>query len=64
MLEHVTPAEIEGLLQSKQGDLGPQTINHLRRFLVRAFNKAIKRGSGSARIRPRRSIRGRCPRRS
>jgi integrase len=43
-LEHVAPADIEELLQSKQGDLGPGTINHLRRYLVRAFNKARKRG--------------------
>jgi integrase len=43
-LEHVTPADIEALLQSKHGDIGPGTINHLRRFLVRAFNKAAKRG--------------------
>jgi len=43
-LEHVAPADIEELLQSKHGDLGPGTINHLRRYLVRAFNKARKRG--------------------
>ncbi len=43
-LEHVAPADIEELLQSKQGEIGPGTINHLRRFLVRAFNKARKRG--------------------
>ncbi len=43
-LEHVAPADIEELLQSKQGDVGPGTINHVRRFLVRAFNKARKRG--------------------
>ena len=42
-LEHVASADIEELLQAKHGDLGPGTINHLRRYLVRAFNKARKR---------------------
>jgi hypothetical protein len=43
-LDHVTPACIEELLQSKQSALAPGTINHVRRYLVRAFNKARKRG--------------------
>jgi integrase len=42
-LEDVAAADVEGWLQSKEGEVGPATINHLRRFLVRAFNKAEKR---------------------
>lgn len=43
-LEHVQPADIEQLLQSKEGQVSPQTVNHVRRFVVRAFNKARKAG--------------------
>ncbi len=43
-LEHVRPGDIEKLLQSKEGELAPQTINHVRQFLVRAFNKAKRAG--------------------
>jgi integrase len=43
-LEHVAAADIEQLLQSKEGQVAPQTVNHVRRFLVRAFNKARKAG--------------------
>ena len=43
-LEHVTSADVEQLLQSKEGLLAPGTINHVRRFLVRAFNRAKKGG--------------------
>jgi len=43
-LEHLRPGEIEKLLQSKEGELAPQTINHIRGFLVRAFNKAKRAG--------------------
>ncbi len=43
-LEDVAAADVEGWLQSKEGEVGPATINHLRRFVVRAFNKAKKRG--------------------
>jgi integrase len=43
-LEHVAPADIEQLLQSKEGKISPQTVNHVRRVLVRAFNKARKAG--------------------
>ena len=41
-LERVTKGDIESLLQSKQGALAPQTINHIREFIVRAFNKAAE----------------------
>ncbi len=39
-LVHVTPGKIEVFLQAKGKDLGPQSINHLRRFLITAFNRA------------------------
>jgi len=44
LLEHVRPGDIEQLLQSKTGELAPGTINHIRQFLVRAFNKARRAG--------------------
>src|SRR6266508_3640215 len=43
-LEHVQAADIEQLLQAKEGQISPQTVNHVRRFLVHAFNKARKAG--------------------
>jgi len=43
-LEHVIPGDIEKLLQSKEGLLAPGTVNHVRQFLVRAFNKAKRAG--------------------
>ena len=43
-LEHVIPGDIEKLLQSREGVLAPGTINHVRQFLVRAFNKAKRAG--------------------
>jgi len=39
-IERLSKGDIETLLQSKQGGLAPQTINHVREFMVRAFNKA------------------------
>ena len=44
LLEHVLPGHVEELLQSKEGQLAPGTINQVRQFLVRAFNKARKAG--------------------
>jgi integrase len=44
LLEHVQPGDVEQLLQSKEGQVAPGTINHIRQFLVRAFNKARKAG--------------------
>ena len=43
-LEHVIPGDIEQLLQLKDGDLAPGTVNHVRQFLVIAFNKAKRAG--------------------
>jgi integrase len=43
-LEQVTPAAIEQLLQSKEGSFAPGTINHVRSYVVRAFNKARRAG--------------------
>jgi integrase len=39
-LADVTSGKIEVFLQSKVGELSPQSINHVRRFLMTAFNKA------------------------
>jgi len=44
LLEHVRAGDIEQLLQSKAGELAPGTVNHIRQFFVRAFNKARKAG--------------------
>src|SRR5574342_289098 len=43
-LEHVIPGDIEQLLQAKDGELAPASVNHVRQFLVRAFNKAKRAG--------------------
>jgi integrase len=42
-LVDVTKARVEAhlLTKEKAGECGPQTINHIRTFLVRAFNRAI-----------------------
>ena len=39
-LEQVGPGDVEALLNAKGRDLSPGTVNHIRAFLVRAFNKA------------------------
>ena len=44
-LRAVTASAIEIFLQSKSQVLSPKTINHLRGYLGRAFNKAIKAGT-------------------
>ena len=44
LLEHVRPGDVEQLLQSKEGQVAPGTINHIRQFFVRGFNKARKAG--------------------
>ncbi len=44
LLEHLHQGDIEQLLQAKEGQLSPGTINHIRQFFVRAFNKARKAG--------------------
>lgn len=44
LLVDLTPGLIENFLQSKTETHSPQTVNHLRRFLVVAFNRARKAG--------------------
>ncbi|HET9597729.1 MAG TPA: tyrosine-type recombinase/integrase [Anaeromyxobacteraceae bacterium] len=44
LLDHVQPGDVEQLLQSKEGQVAPGTVNHIRQFFVRAFNKARKAG--------------------
>lgn len=44
-LRAVTASAIEVFLQSKSHVLSPKSINHLRGYLGRAFNKAIKVGT-------------------
>lgn len=46
-LSEFTTAAIENLLDEKEKDLSPQTLNHIRGYLVRALNKAISRGKWS-----------------
>jgi integrase len=41
-LEQVGPGDIEDLLNAKGRESAPATVNHVRAFLVRAFNKARK----------------------
>jgi integrase len=43
-LVHVTLATIEVFLQSRAARLSPQTLNHLRRFILTAFNHAKRAG--------------------
>lgn len=43
-LVHVTSATIEVFLQSRTARLSPQTLNHLRRFILTAFNHAKRAG--------------------
>jgi integrase len=43
-LVKVTPAAIEVFLQSRSARLSPQTLNHLRRFILTAFNHAKRAG--------------------
>jgi|HubBroStandDraft_1064217.scaffolds.fasta_scaffold03633_6 integrase len=46
-LVEVTPAAIEKVLQERSGRLGPQTLNHLRMFVMSAFSAARKVGKFS-----------------
>ncbi|HET9596480.1 MAG TPA: site-specific integrase, partial [Anaeromyxobacteraceae bacterium] len=42
-LEHLRRGDVEALLVAKEREgLSPQTVNHIRAFLVRAFNRARK----------------------
>ena len=43
-LADVTAGNIENLLQERSENLGPQSVNHLRRFLITAFNRAAASG--------------------
>jgi integrase len=43
-LVDVTPGVIEQFLQAKVADLGPQSLNHLRMFLMSMFSAAKKAG--------------------
>jgi integrase len=43
-LVDLTSGKIETFLQAKSDELGPQSLNHLRRFILTAFNKARKAG--------------------
>jgi len=45
-LAQVRPSHVETLIAEKSGEggLAPQTVNHLRAFLSRAFNMALRRG--------------------
>jgi integrase len=42
LLDHVGPGDIEALLNEKERDFSPETVNHIRGYLVRAFNRARK----------------------
>jgi integrase len=43
-LADVTSGKVEVFLQEKTATLGPQSINHVRRFLITAFNRAKRAG--------------------
>ncbi len=43
-LNAVTDTRVEAFLQEKERELAPQTVNHLRGFISRAFNAARKVG--------------------
>ncbi|MCU1347494.1 MAG: phage integrase family protein, partial [Acidobacteria bacterium] len=43
-LVDLKPSKVEVFLQAKTSELGPQSINHLRRFLIGAFNDARRAG--------------------
>ncbi len=42
LLEDVAAADVEGWLQSKEGELGPATTNQLRRFVVGPWTAAVR----------------------
>src|SRR5450631_2977587 len=57
-LQDVTPAVVEMFLQEKAGQLAPQTLNHLRRFILTAFNRARRAGRWSG-VNPAAEVRAR-----
>jgi integrase len=64
-LVEVTPGAIEQFLQAKGDDVGPQTVNHVRAFVMSTFSAAKKAGkfSGPNPVRdvPRRKVPRRAP---
>ncbi len=57
-LQEMTPAVLEVFLEEKAEELAPQTLNHLRRFALTAFNRARRAGrwagpNPAAEVRPR-----------
>jgi integrase len=59
-LEHVRSGDVEQLLQAMEGDYSAGTINHVRQFLVGAFNRAREAGKwlGTNPAEPVRTRRG------
>jgi integrase len=57
-LQDVTPAVVEMFLQGKASQLAPQTVNHLRRFILTAFNRARRAGRWSG-VNPAAEVRAR-----
>jgi integrase len=58
-LQEITPAVVEVFLEEKAGHLAAQTVNHIRRFIVTAFNRARRAGrwtslNPAADVKPRR----------
>ena len=51
-LVETSPASIETFLQARAARLGPQTLNHLRRFVLAAFNAAKRAGRFDLLARP------------
>jgi integrase len=47
LLHQVTSGRVEVFLQAKSGEVGPQTLNHLRGFISRGFNCARRAGRSS-----------------
>jgi hypothetical protein len=46
-LRDLTPEHLEMFLQKRAGELAPQSLNHLRRFVLTAFNCAKRAGRWS-----------------
>jgi len=65
LLAHLTPGTIETYLQRRAERLGPQTLNHLRRFILTAFTRAKQAGhwtgANPAKDVPRRKVPKRAP---
>ena len=64
-LVDVRSGHVEAFLEEKAGDFSAETLNHLRGYLGRAFNVAIRTQPSTARIRsarcPRERSRASCP---